>query len=862
MSEITPISKTKADDYLKELSNQNKGGWLSPLVDHIIAKRSMPDDSFLKTTYENFLTEHKLTNAEEVTTEIEPSIIQSTRSIPITKVFKLKNLTHKSGVNALLTGASISFHPNLTVVYGKNGSGKSGFVRILKKISASRTKEDIWQNINNSRKKNECDVKITFNDGTDRSLSWNGQENISPFNQMSIFDGKCIPIYLTKGLDFSYQPYGFELFQLSSDSLINLQQQLSESIQEAEEDRSPLEDVFNGQTTIGKFVNGITPLTKVEELDNLPRWDQKAQQALTANLKKSKGLQSLDQQFEILQTRLQKVTTLQEKLEEIQTETSASSIRTYLQLIKKFNVGKKKFAAQKGKTLEDYEIQEMESDEWEKFIEAGEEYTDIACHENYPEDDDNCIYCQQKLSKTAIKLIKLYRELYQEEESNNFEDIENELDEALSNLEDVSFSDDFPYERSNFTKVLTDKIASSAFNAMDRADALVKQVVSQLKAKKITKLQPLNISSLISNVGKAKAKILKEIKELQETQKNFSRRSKELDQSANELRDIQKFAKHKKQVEKYIRIEQWIAKAKSVSARLNTKSITDLGKKAWKELVSDSFKRQFNTEVASLSAPTVNLDFRGEYGSQMREKSLGGLSQIDQFLSEGEQKAVALADFFAELSMQNGKMPVIFDDPATSFDHDRKEKIAKRIVKESESRQVVVFTHDLMFANYLHEQVEQNNNDLDNSKAAFHNVERNISDAGLVSENDYAGSVKFNAQIQKVEEMVTPLSGLNGEVKRDGIRNAYGKLRKAVEKAVEEKIFGKVVTRWSDQIKLHNAPNATLSKPNLEKAKELHEQFSRYIDAHDQSNEMMQHAMPNDLEKLKTDIKQVKDLAL
>ena len=97
----------------------------------------------------------------------------------------------------------------------------------------------------------------------------------------------------------------------------------------------------------------------------------------------------------------------------------------------------------------------------------------------------------------------------------------------------------------------------------------------------------------------------------------------------------------------------------------------------------------------------------------MREKRFEGLGSIGQFLSEGEQKAVALADFFAELSMQSERVPAVFDDPATSFDHERKELIAKRIALEAEKRQVIVFTHDLMFASYLHEQVEKDDGSID-----------------------------------------------------------------------------------------------------------------------------------------------------
>lgn len=778
--------------------------------------------------------------------------------------FTLKSLRHESGVNALERGATIPFHPKLTVVYGKNGSGKSGFVRILKRIAGSRTQEEVWQNVHSAKTQNRCKAKIRYVNGTsDIVCEWNGESKLAPFDQMAIFDGKCIPIYLNKSLNFSYQPYGFELFQALSSSLQGLHERLAVDIQSAVNDKPLIDDIFNEETSIGKFVAGITAATKLEELNKLPIWDAKTQKTLADKIGERKGLQNLDQQSELLGTRHQKLKALEDAVAQIQSELSAQNMRVYFALVKRFNQLKKKQVVKKGKTLEDYDFAEKESDEWEKFIDAGEDYIRLAEHDEYPGEDDRCIYCQQKLSKGAQKLIQLYRELFQEEETSNIEDIEAKLDEALTDLEGSSFADDFPYGQEDYEKFLQKRIVSEAFAALTAADSLAQKLAVSLKSRKPQKLQPIKTSGIIANLRKAKAKVEAATKALEESRRNIFRKSKELDRSISELQDIQKFSKHRSQVEKYIAIERWVAKASPLqTSKFNTRATTELGKRAWRELVSESFKARFQKEVADLDAPGVNLDFRGEYGSQIRAKNLEGLDGIDQFLSEGEQKAVALADFFAELSMQNVHAPVIFDDPATSFDHDRKERIAKRIVHESETRQIVVFTHDLMFASYLHDEVENADGNIDSAKAAFHDLHTEENRVGVVTENYYPGSVKFDAHMQRIETKAHELEGLKGEAQADGIRSAYGMLRKAVEKAVEERIFGGVITRWSDQIQMHNATpaRASLKREKLDKAKLLHEEFSRYIEGHNQSNEMIQHATPN-IAKLKTDIQQVRDIA-
>jgi len=66
-------------------------------------------------------------------------------------------------------------------------------------------------------------------------------------------------------------------------------------------------------------------------------------------------------------------------------------------------------------------------------------------------------------------------------------------------------------------------------------------------------------------------------------------------------------------------------------------------------------------------------------------------------LSEGEQRVVAMAGFFAELALARHTCPIVFDDPVTSLDHLYREKIAARLVAEATKRQVLVLTHDIAF---------------------------------------------------------------------------------------------------------------------------------------------------------------------
>ena len=862
---IESLSKTKAEDYLRDFASRYDGSWLGMLVEEVVSRRALPDQKTQDYIYESFCSENGLSAVSRKKKGSQLSVLAALTDASLEKakaaeILQLETLVHRQGVNALSEGEKLSFHPNLTVVFGKNGSGKSGFVRILKRLSGSRTQEDIWQNIHKTKSKNQYKIEIVFKIGNvQHKLESLGGRETASLNQLSVFDGKCIPIYLTKSLDFSYEPYGFELFSLVSDSLKMLQTRLAADVRLRAAQKPLFEDLFDRNTSIGRFVSSLGLATRKEDLDKLPKWNKASERVLVAREKEKRDLNNLDQRAENLENRQQKLSALEEQLEEIQEEFSTKNIRLYLKLMRDYLRLKGKLTTKKGKTLEDYEIPQMESDEWQEFIRAGEGYIESLHGEHYPEENEQCVYCRQKLSRTAVKLIKLYRELFKEAETSDFDKAGNKLEETISKLERTSYVEAFPYREGDFKKILSTKQTQSSFAALEAADAKIKEIVNCLIEKNVVKIKRLNLHGLIGSVQKKSEKLEDELNEIAELRGDVETRMAAIEKSITELKDTKKFSRERGRVEKYIADEDWTRKTDVAASKLNTKPITDLGSKAWKEIVSDSFRKSFEKEVADLNAPRVNVDFHGEYGLQLREKNLEGIDRIDDFLSEGEQKAVALADFFAELSIQDTKAPAVFDDPATSFDHERKEKIAKRIVEESQSRQVIVFTHDLMFASNMYDLVLDQSK-LDSNKAAFHDLNAEGGRVGVITENYYQGSVKLDRYLPKIEGKISSIDALKGEKRSDMIATAYGMLRRSVEKVVEERIFGSIITRWSDRIQLLSEPNATLDREKLKKARELHGVFSRYIEAHNQSDEMKQHAIPN-LDTLKDDFDKVKTLA-
>ena len=103
---------------------------------------------------------------------------------------------------------------------------------------------------------------------------------------------------------------------------------------------------------------------------------------------------------------------------------------------------------------------------------------------------------------------------------------------------------------------------------------------------------------------------------------------------------------------------------------------------------------------------------RASKGALLHQPKLVGARQstaLARVFSEGERTALGLAAYFTEASVHELGSALILDDPVTSLDHIRRERVANRLVDSAETRQVVVFTHDVAFVANLKDAATRKN---------------------------------------------------------------------------------------------------------------------------------------------------------
>jgi hypothetical protein len=184
---------------------------------------------------------------------------------------KLENI---EGVNALTENQEIDFSPNLTIIYGANGSGKSGYVRLLKKVFYSKTPEDILPNIHLSSGHKPVSANFTFHsDGSDISLNYPLNSTNIEFEQYAVFDNGSVSHHLDHKNEFEFRPAGLSFFADFTEAIKKIELKLNSEIATKQ---TPNDFVvwFDGESEIKPLVQNINSKTIIADLYKHPPFSE------------------------------------------------------------------------------------------------------------------------------------------------------------------------------------------------------------------------------------------------------------------------------------------------------------------------------------------------------------------------------------------------------------------------------------------------------------------------------------------------------------------------------------------------------------------------------------------------------------
>ncbi|MGS0469174.1 AAA family ATPase [Cobetia marina] len=159
-----------------------------------------------------------------------------------------------------------------------------------------------------------------------------------------------------------------------------------------------------------------------------------------------------------------------------------------------------------------------------------------------------------------------------------------------------------------------------------------------------------------------------------------------------------------------IRRYKVIKKLAAIKDECNTRKVSELSSRVYQQGVIEPLTSAFRGELREFGFTRFSVDVqtRNSGGQQQFKLAIADAGEpvVAKVASEGEQRCIAIAAFLAEMKADNRLSAVIFDDPVNSLSHQWSSKVAARLISESLSRQVIIFTHDIVFFKLLLEQAE------------------------------------------------------------------------------------------------------------------------------------------------------------
>lgn len=783
-----------------------------------------------------FLCENGLSDCVKPLPELK---LDSRSSINVKAKIKLVSISELQGVNALVPNQKITFSQGLTAIYGENGSGKSGYARVLG--CAGFTRGDIYILPDFNTAPENCipaSANIEINDGhCVRTVCFDEKSLLPELHAVHVFDSTSVTAHIAKPNGFSFIPTALVCLPKLAESTDKVRCLLNELIETRKQPRD-FTRLFPGESDVVASVRNLCVNSNLKDLESLATISAKDAET-KKELERQKAelvLRNTDKKIIEIQTIIRDLTTLSDKIAAIEEGLCDTVIAKIKEDIAEF-LRLERIASSEGvDQFANKGLLKVGSEEWQAFALHAKALAEAESkdRESYPTVDDVCLLCHRPLNPDACNLLtKLWAYLRSEarEALITAENMLKKRDQWVNSL-DLQFFGEQSVSR-RLLESEEEALVLSIKNFVESATTRRDGILTALRTHTITNQIQL-ASSPLASLNTVIQQLESNLSKL--NSENTGEELEKVDKQLLVLQHREILSKHIGEIKEYIDGLKWAKKAESHKG--NTKHVTIKYKELFQELVTEQYISLFEKMLAKLKCPmAVQITTKPEKGNVFKRIGLKtnnshaeNVPSPDKILSEGEQRAVALADFLTEVTLNEHSCGIVVDDPVTSLDHRWKEVIAECLVTEAQVRQVIVFTHDLHFLWMLNENATTNSTDI-----CIHWIKRGDND----NQPGYVYLDNCPVLEEKYRKTTIARSWLDRAKKADPeeqellLKQGFSALRTTYEAFVIYDLFCGVVRRWEERIRIDNIlNNVHIDSTVVNTVMQKYGDLSRYIEGH------------------------------
>lgn len=716
-------------------------------------------------------------------------------------------------IDRLAKDQQLRFAPRgITLIFGENGSGKSGYARIAKRLCRSLSIDELKGDVFKAKPDGPMQVRLRFQlgDAALSELDWSPDTKPpGALKQISVFDSRNARLYVDQQNRIAYLPVELAVLEHHG-QLCGTFGAAFATQQTAIEKRlkTPLPAGYAPGGTMQKLLAQLEAksqaLPKKTELEKLAGLSE-------AELEELRGLERKLAQDPVAQagTRrraVQILTRLNDVLKALEEGLSDEVAKQLASLAQNASTTAAAAGLAANQQFAAEPLKDVGGDAWRLLYEAAR---DFAVLSGGPVDKISdqvgtpCPLCQEPLVDEAAKRMARFNAFVQSEAAKRADAARDALGKARETLETL-------------TVPPTDVVAGSltAYAGLDapRADLLVRieAALTAYTARRGSllasnasadqELAPLP-SSLRSTLSADVEKLGAEATQLEASAMHAAALDADRARIAL-LKDRAKLQNDLPTMLQRLAELQELAAVKACQMQVQTRAISLQISALRRKLVTESLQNRIQAEITKLDLDHIpfRVSDTSEQGQSRFAVSLQGVDKIanNHILSEGEQRALALACFLAEIADEGEGYGLVVDDPVSSLDQRRIRLVAERLVHEAtKGRQVIVFTHSLVFFNEVVAQAAKAGDAAPLIKMVIRKTE--AEGFGVVEEDTEPWLARsVSARITDLRSRAQQLSGVidfTSDIYRRQAKDFYSDLRETWERSVEEVVLNKTVER-------------------------------------------------------------------